>query len=93
MKEILPDLTNTNAKVLWEHGGEHELTECERQLTEKWDRVETQLAEVVTMVKARHICKNKINYISLLMELIKGHEEDKRKLLGIQKLIKKTEEE
>jgi len=73
-----------DAKFLWEHKGKQELAECERQLTEKWEQVEKELAEVAKRVTERDTCKGKIDHISLLMELIEGHEDDKRKLLGIQ---------
>ena len=80
------------AKVLWEHKGKQELAECERQLDERWQQVERELAKVATRVAERDTCKAKINHISLLMELIEGHEDDRRKLLGIQHRAYQSEE-
>ena len=80
----LDKIAPVNAKVLWEHRGKQELEECERQITERWQQVERELAKVATRVAERDTCKAKIDHISLLMELILGHEDDKRKLLGIQ---------
>lgn len=80
----LRELPEINAKVLWDLRGKQELAECERQLTEKWEQVEKELAKVAKRVAERDTCKGKIDHISLLMVLIEGHEDDKRKLLGIQ---------
>ena len=73
-----------NAKFLWEHKGKHELAECERQLTEKWEQVGKELAKVAKRVAERDTCRGKLDHISLLMVRIEGYEDDKRKLLGIQ---------